>query len=442
MSAPSDNDTYHNSSHMAGKGRLPTWNINTFVTGLQEAASTETNETQNRSALKQTSASENTVVRVLDSPVQSGVQAESKLVDVVGSEEAQAVRPTSTKNIKLERVGTEPVLQTTQIPSKAHHVPLPPLRRPLDLKPPPLPPFVPPSKQQAQASTPPVALTLTGQPRKAMNPNVGTRVADCPSYRAAHVVPPPGMTLYRICQTHPQSIQGGVLKDFLRLEWTGMTIFNSLPQGYKDHLTSRVSDDHNKANIFYRRLKTMKGALVRKNEWQGLMTSAVTRQDGRPGQGRFVSTQIPAATQPAPQLQPPQAPQLPSTATVATPAPSPASATHPTSGTSAAWPAVNDPPRGIQASRDSLGNEDNPPVSKIRSFTASAAPLPLDPEQSPAHTGPVPSLPRLVTMPNGTAHPYIPTDVMKRIEATVTKKALPTARADEWSDSSDEEQDE
>ena len=73
-------------------------------------------------------------------------------------------------------------------------------------------------------------------------------------------------------------------------------------------------------------------------------------------------------------------------------------------------------------------------------LVASALPRPNTPDQPPCHVGPVPSLPRLVITPNGMAHPYIPTDVLRRVEATVAKKVLPTARADEWSsDSSDEE---
>ena len=378
-------------------------------------------------------------------PPQSSLEAQTQSESGNSRNESITANSAAATTIKVEEEeegGEEAnsLRQTIQTASTVQNNPLPPLRRPLDLAPPPLPPFVPPSMQHAQASTPPVALTLTGQPRKAANAKVGTRVAHCSGYRPAHVVPPPGLTLYRVCQDYPQSIHGSILKDFLLLSWTAKMILDSLPRAYVIHITARVTNSKNNANIYHKRLKTVRDRLLQENRWNALMSSTPTRQDGRPGHSGFVPTQVLAAPQLAPQVQPPQAPHIPATVTVATPAPSAASATRPALGTSAAWPAVNDPPRGIQASRDSSGNEDNPPVSKARLFTAAAAPLPLDPGHSTAHTDPVPSLPRLVTTPNSRAHPYIPTDVMKRIEATVTKKAYPTARADEWSDTSSDEE--
>ena len=161
-----DNEECGNTATMTRHSQVRTWNIDQFIGGLQDAA--------------------------------SAFVVEKEVEEEDGEQKEE-------EDEQEEEAGTSPRRQSTQTTTTAQKVPLPPLRRPLNVKPPPLPTIVLPATQQVQASTPPVPLTLTGQPRKATNVKVGTRVGDCPGY-PADAVPEPGLSLYLVCQRYPQSI--------------------------------------------------------------------------------------------------------------------------------------------------------------------------------------------------------------------------------------------
>ncbi|ETN42662.1 uncharacterized protein HMPREF1541_01819 [Cyphellophora europaea CBS 101466] len=134
----------------------------------------------------------------------------------------------------------------------------------------------PPQQLQAHASTPPVVADSYGE---------------CPSNYASwkffpgkHVVPPPGLSCYDVCQQFPNSLNHAVLDAFLQRNWSAGEIKECLPKNVQDALKGTTAAEN--PTFLTNRLTKRTTKLIQDGLWDNLVSNGrngnFLRNDGRP----------------------------------------------------------------------------------------------------------------------------------------------------------------